>query len=83
MSHFETLQQAMSPVFTVADDALCPCRRPPGSEGADLCPEGRSEIQSKDRLQGMVDTCSQREIYSSLQCGSMSLYGSDKLTHDQ
>lgn len=55
VSHFETLQQAMSPLFMTID-ALCPCRRPPSSKGEDLCPEGRSEIQSKDRLQGKVDT---------------------------
>lgn len=43
------------PVDVTSTVFYCLRRRPPSSEGEDLCHKGGGEIQTKDRLQGKVD----------------------------
>lgn len=43
--------------------SCCLCRRPELSEGEDIRLEGRSDIQTKDRLQGKTDGCSPRGVF--------------------
>lgn len=43
-------------------------RRPERSEGEELLPTGRSEIQTKDTLQGKMERCSHRAVFRLERC---------------
>ncbi len=52
----------MSDVLLLLLLLLLLCRRPERTEGEELHLKGRSDIQTKDRLQGKMDGCSHRGI---------------------